>query len=176
MDEQSNEAAVNTLSSDGFEEKFEEEDSWEENRAQRSSLTDEEQTKTSRWREDWNEEEEKEIKKMNQRTTINGDGNNTSQNKGGNRGSSSAVQDWPWAEENAPLQGEYRPWPGNPPARAKHAAGRITPNQAGKGSGDQRERMRRQPRQPEQQRRDQREIRRGRELGGEGSTNKDNYG
>jgi hypothetical protein len=28
-----------------------------------------------------------------------------------------AVPDWPWAAENAPLPGDYRPWPGNPPAR-----------------------------------------------------------
>jgi hypothetical protein len=44
-------------------------------------------------------------------------------------GTSSAGQDWPWAEENAPLQGEYRPWPGKLPARSNHAGGRITRNQ-----------------------------------------------
>jgi hypothetical protein len=127
----------NTLSSDGVDEKCEEEESWEENLAQKRTTTDEEQTETSRLREDWNEEEEEEIRKMNQHTTKNGDGNGASQNKGGNRGTelgtSSAVQDWPWAAENAPLPVEYRPWPGKPPARPNHAAVSITPNQAGKG-------------------------------------------
>jgi hypothetical protein len=128
----------NTLSSYGFDEKYEEEESWEENLAQKRTTTDKEQTETSRWGEDWNEEEEEEIRKMNQqRTTKNGDGNSTGQNKGGNRGTelgtSSAVQDWPWAAENAPLPGEYRPWPGKPPSRPIHAAVSITRNQAGKG-------------------------------------------
>jgi hypothetical protein len=109
MDEQSNDAVGNALSSNLFNEKFEEEDSWEENRTQRSSTTNEERTKTSPWREDWNEEEEKEIRKMNQRSTKIGDDDNTSQNKGTEMGTSSTGQDWPWAEENAPLQGEYRP-------------------------------------------------------------------
>jgi hypothetical protein len=39
------------------------------------------------------------------------------------------VQDWPWTAENAPLIGEYRPWPGNPQARPNHAVGRNSRDQ-----------------------------------------------
>jgi hypothetical protein len=91
---------LNTLSSYGIDEKYEEEESWEEREAQTRTTTDDEQTKTSRWREDWNEEEEEDIRKMNQRPTPNGEGNSTTQNEEGNRSTeldaSLAVQDWPW--------------------------------------------------------------------------------
>jgi hypothetical protein len=74
---------------------------------------------------------------MNQRSTQNGEGNSTTQNEDGNRSTeldaSLAVQDWPWSAENAPLPGDYRPWPGNPPGRPNHAAGSNTQDQAGKG-------------------------------------------
>jgi hypothetical protein len=75
---------------------------------------------------------------MNQRPTQNGEGNSTTQNEEGNRSTeldaSLAVQDCPWAAENAPLPGDYRPWPGNPPARPNHADGSNTQDQAGKGN------------------------------------------
>jgi hypothetical protein len=101
---------LDTLSSERNDEKYEEEESWEENYAQTMTTADEEQTKTSRWREDWNEEEE--IRKMNQRSTQIEDGNGSTE-----LDTSLAVPDWPWSAENAPLPGDYRPWPENPPPK-----------------------------------------------------------
>jgi hypothetical protein len=104
------------------------EESCSENGAQTRTMTDDEQAKTSGWREDWNEEEEDEIRKINQRPTQNEDGNMSTELE-----TSLAVPDWPWSSENAPLPGDYRPWPGNPPAGPNHAAVSNTQDQVVKG-------------------------------------------
>jgi hypothetical protein len=116
---------MNNRSSDEINDKYEEEESWEEKVAQTRTITDDEHVETSRWwRKDWNKEEEEVIRKMNQRPTPNKEGKRSTE-----LDASFVVQDWPWSAENAPLIGEYRPWPGNPPARPNHAGGRNSQDQ-----------------------------------------------
>jgi hypothetical protein len=61
---------------------------------------------------------------MNQRPITNEEGKRSTK-----LDASFVVQDWPWSAENAPLIGEYRPWPGNPQARPNHAGGRNCQDQ-----------------------------------------------
>jgi hypothetical protein len=99
---------LNTLSSDKNDEKYEEEESWEENDAQTGTTTDDEQIQTSRWRKDWNEEEEEEICKINQNFTLNEDGD-----EGEDQDTSLAVPELPVSTENTPLTEDYQPSPEN---------------------------------------------------------------
>jgi hypothetical protein len=103
---------LDTLSINKEEEKYEEEESWEEYDAQTKTTTNDDQIQTSRWGKDWNEEENEEIRKMNQRSTRNEDGNKSTE-----QDTSLAVPDSPWSSENMPLPEDYRPWPENPPSR-----------------------------------------------------------
>jgi hypothetical protein len=116
---------LNKRSNDEINKKYEEEESCEEKEAQTRTITDNKHVQTSRWwRKDWNKEEEEVIRKMNQRPTPNEEGKRSTK-----LDASFVVQDWPWSAENAPLIGEYRPWPGNPQARPNHAGGRNSQDQ-----------------------------------------------
>jgi hypothetical protein len=57
---------LDALVIDEDEEKHEEEESWEECNTQTTTVTDNDQIRTSRWGGDWNEEDEEQIRKINQ--------------------------------------------------------------------------------------------------------------
>jgi hypothetical protein len=63
---------LDTLSLNKDKEKHEEEESWEEYEDQTTTTTNDDQVHTSRWGKDWNEEEEEEIRKINQHFTRRG--------------------------------------------------------------------------------------------------------
>jgi hypothetical protein len=103
---------LNTLSINKDEEKYKEEESWEEYDTQTNTTTNDDQIHTSCWGKDWNEEEEEEIRKINRHFIRNED-----EDEGTEQDTLLAVPDSLVSTENTPWPEDYQPLPENLPSR-----------------------------------------------------------